>query len=95
MVLVKPLSKVRTHILSLLSHKMAAVPPAIVAMSKEEGNRGGERAQPAGPISFYHKFRTFPKACFLLSSPVYLDLNRLRSPWPKPGTVATPSCKES
>lgn len=66
---------------------MAAVPPAIMAMSKEEGSQGGERAQPAGSISFYQKFRTFPEACFLLSSPLYF----YRSPWRKPGTVATPT----
>lgn len=56
---------------------MAAVPPAIMTVFKEEQSWGGRRAQPAGPVNFYHKVRPFSEACFLLSSPVYFYLGLL------------------
>lgn len=43
--------------------KIAAGPPEIVAVFKEERCGGGRRAKPA--VDFYHEVRPFSEACFL------------------------------
>lgn len=65
------------HCLSFHGYRIAAVPPGVMSVFKEERSRGGGRVKPAGPVKFYHKVKPFSEACCLLSLSEYFHLGLL------------------
>lgn len=76
------------HCLSLHGYRMAAVPPGVMSVFKEERNGGGGRVKPAGPVKFYHKVKPFSEACCLLSLSEYFHLGLGLSQLPLPTLAA-------
>lgn len=63
--------------LSFHGYRIAAVPPGVMSVFKEERSGGGGRVKPAGPVKFYHKVKPFSEACCLLSLSEYFHLGLL------------------
>lgn len=76
------------HCLSLHGYRMAAIPPGVMSVFKEERNGGGGRVKPAGPVKFYHKVKPFSEACCLLSLSEYFHLGLGLSQLPLPTLAA-------
>ena len=101
MVLVKPLSKVRAHIsdpfnLSLIAYHFTVTRWLLYLQQSWLCPRKKGVREEKGPSQLDRSASIINSGLFRGLFPAFFPhVFLLRSPWPKPGTEATPSCKEN